>query len=251
MKILYADESGSTGTDYDNKEQPIFVLGGFLVDDSNWHEINKTFNKEKIKICKYFKDNEIHATNIFSPPHKSYFHARDWKDNLLLLENLVDLIVSLNISFQYIVIDKKSFKINMQNYFGKYLKIDPYVYSFCMLYDKISKNLNSSNEKGLIFLDDIISIPKHLKDIYPEISFNNNFFIEKALFLNSSDTNFIQIADIYSFYICKYFSIINGYKKYSDIKHVHCINMYRKLMSKTNISTSEILTSYFPEKYFK
>jgi len=33
MYILYADESGNTGTDYDNKEQPIFVLGGLIVED--------------------------------------------------------------------------------------------------------------------------------------------------------------------------------------------------------------------------
>lgn len=41
MQILYADESGSTGTDYDNNEQPIFVLGGVIVDKDKWHEINK------------------------------------------------------------------------------------------------------------------------------------------------------------------------------------------------------------------
>lgn len=28
MYLMYADESGNTGTDYDNKEQPIFVLAG-------------------------------------------------------------------------------------------------------------------------------------------------------------------------------------------------------------------------------
>lgn len=48
MYILYADESGNTGTDYDNKEQPIFVLGGLIIKDKKWHKINEVFNREKI-----------------------------------------------------------------------------------------------------------------------------------------------------------------------------------------------------------
>ncbi|MCI8655522.1 MAG: helix-turn-helix domain-containing protein, partial [Clostridia bacterium] len=36
MYLIYADESGNTGTDYDNKEQPIFVIAGVLIDDANW-----------------------------------------------------------------------------------------------------------------------------------------------------------------------------------------------------------------------
>lgn len=37
MYILYADESGNTETDFDNSQQPIFVLGGVLVNENNWH----------------------------------------------------------------------------------------------------------------------------------------------------------------------------------------------------------------------
>ena len=50
MYLLYADESGNTGTDLDNKQQPIFVLAGILVNDKNWHKINNKFNKGKIEI---------------------------------------------------------------------------------------------------------------------------------------------------------------------------------------------------------
>ena len=48
MYLMYADESGNTGTDYDNKEQPIFVLAGILVEDKKWHDINNCFNAKKI-----------------------------------------------------------------------------------------------------------------------------------------------------------------------------------------------------------
>ena len=50
---MYADESGNTGTDYDNKDQPMFVLGSVSLEHTNWHKINDYFNERKIEIFKY------------------------------------------------------------------------------------------------------------------------------------------------------------------------------------------------------
>ncbi len=254
MYILYADESGNTGTDYDNKEQPIFVLGGLLIEDKKWHKINKIFNEEKIKICPELNYTEIHASEFFNSSKKSIFDQYDWKDNLITIERLIDLILSLDISFQYIAIDKKSFKKSITDVFGNSIKIDPYIYAFGLLYDKISIYLNNQKSTGLIFLDDILTIPEQLQNIYPVLSKNNTTIIENAMFLKSKDTNFIQIADIFAFYINKYICIKRNYKKYSEIKEKHCIDMYEKLISKTNFTNSEILAKYIPFKtknYYK
>lgn len=251
MYLLYLDESGNTGTDYDNKQQPIFVLGGFLVEHSKWHNINNYFNSRKVQICNYFKDNEIHTNEIFSPSRKSIFHIDDWQKNFKILDNLVDLILELDLQFQYIAIDKKRFKLAMQQRLGNYIKIDPYIYSFCMLYKFMSKSLQKKNEKGIIFLDEIINIPQYLNKIYPEISINNRSIIEQALFLKSRDTNFIQIADIFAFYVCQYLNIKREYKKYSEFKTKHCINAYNKLLTKINMINTEFLVKFFPPEYFK
>ena len=50
MYILYADESGNTGTDFDNSQQPIFVLGSVLVNENNWHNINRLLDYKKAEI---------------------------------------------------------------------------------------------------------------------------------------------------------------------------------------------------------
>lgn len=106
----------------------------------------------------------------------------------------------------------------MQQKMGAYVKIDPYIYSFCMLYKFISQSLEKKKEKGIIFLDEIINIPDYLKNIYPEISIDNNTIIEQALFLKSKDTNFIQIVDIFSFYVCQYLNIIKNTKNIVILK---------------------------------
>lgn len=142
----------------------------------------------------------------------------DWHENFKILDNLVDLIMELDIEFNFIAIDKKKFKLDLQQQYGKFVKIDPYIFGFTTLYNDFSKKLEKNNDKGIIFLDEIIDIPQTLNKIYPKLSANKKTIIEKALFLKSKDTNFIQIADIFSFYVCQYLNILKGNKKYSNLK---------------------------------
>ena len=97
MYLMYADESGNTGTDYDNKEQPIFSLAGIVVEDKNWHKINDYFETEKIKIYPEFKEYEIHATELFNAPKSSIFNKYSWESNLEALEKIVNLIISCDL----------------------------------------------------------------------------------------------------------------------------------------------------------
>ena len=245
---MYADESGNTRTDYDNNEQPIFVLAGILIEDNKWHETNNYFNQEKIKIWDIFSENEIHTANIFNPRKNSIFRHDNQQQNLDVLEKLVNLISQLDISVYYIAIDKKWFKKGVNFVFKNTLKIEPYIYSFVMLYDNISQTLCKNKEKGIIFLDDILTIPSQLHNVYPILSRNNSTMIEEAIFVKSDCSNFIQIADVFAFYIERYFSIKKGYKDYGDIKNKHCLNMYEKLSKKISPVGSEFLTTYLPFK---
>ena len=254
MYLMYADESGSTGTDYDNKQQPIFVLAGILVEEQKWHEINNYFNKEKIKIWNLFETNEIHTADIFSPRRKSIFRQDNWSKNLEVLEKIVNLISKLDLSIMFIAIDKKDFKRSVNAIFKNTLKVDPYIYSFGMLYDNVSEKLYRCHNKGIIFLDDIITIPSQLHNIYPILSKNNCTMIEEAIFVKSNCSNFIQIADVCAFYIEKYFSLQKGYKDYGELKNNHCIKMYNILKEKISFVDSKFLTNYVPFKtkeYYK
>ena len=84
---MYADESGNTGTDLDDKNQPVFVLDGIVVKDQNWHKVNDIFEEEKVKIYPEFKETEIHGTELFNSPKRSIFNKYSWQDNLKALEN--------------------------------------------------------------------------------------------------------------------------------------------------------------------
>lgn len=66
MYLMYADESGNTGIDFNNKAQPLFSLTGIALADDDWYDINHIFEKRKVEICSDLSSVEIHATDIFS-----------------------------------------------------------------------------------------------------------------------------------------------------------------------------------------
>lgn len=235
MYLMYADESGNTGTDYDNKQQPIFVLGIVIINDTDWHKINYLFSEGKKEICPFFEKNELHANEIFNSKKTSYFGKNDWLDNLKILEKLVDLILTFDIEFEYVVIDKKDYKKKMKEKYNNKIKIDPYLYAFFHFYNDMCEYLQKINENGFIFLDQILKIDKELYKIYPTFHTDDHNIIEHPFFLNSDNSNFIQMADIFAFYVNKYYSIKNGYKDYGEEKKQHCLNIYEKFSKKIRL----------------
>ncbi len=207
MYLMYADESGNTGTDYDNKQQPIFILGVAIINDKDWHRINFLFSEGKKEICPYFEENELHTNEIFNAKKNSYFGKNDWHDNLKILEKIVDLILTFDIQFEYVFIDKRKFKKKMQEKYNNKVKLDPYLYAFSHFYNEICQHLQKIKENGFIFLDQILKVDKELEKIYPIIHTDMHNILEHPFFLDSDNSNFIQIADVFAFYMNKYFSI--------------------------------------------
>lgn len=128
MYLMYADESGNTGTDYTNKAQPYFVMAGIRVKDSDWHKINNDFEKRKTEICPEFEKNEIHTSELFNAPKSSVFNKYSWQENLKTLEKIVDLIVSYDIGIYYALFEKKFLKKFISANISQHIKLDPYLF---------------------------------------------------------------------------------------------------------------------------
>lgn len=230
MYILYIDESGNTGTDYDNKSQPVFVLAGIRIKDSDWHTVNDFFEKEKIKIYPEFANNEIHTSELFNSNKKSIYNKYDWKDNLNALEKVVDLICNCNVSLYYTSIVKSSMKKFLATKFKNSVKIDPYLYAFANMYNSFNSDIEAENSYGIIFSDKLDAITDGMELLYPKLLCNNRNIIEQAHYLDSKKNNFIQMADICALYINKYICITKGICTYNDIKTEHCLKMHKKIM---------------------
>lgn len=225
MYLMYLDESGSTGLDLENETQPYFVLSGVCIPDKEWHKVNELFEQEKIKIYPELKNIEIHTNELFNSNPKSPFYKNNWKYNFEILEKLVDLVASLDIKVSFTVINKKAYK----KHFGNNIIVDPYLYSFAVIYQRFNSFLLKRDSFGIVFCDELKNMEESLKILYPKLKADNKQIIERTFYLDSKKNNFIQIADICSFYINKYFCIIKEVSTMDNFKKAHCFKMYSKL----------------------
>lgn len=246
MYLMYMDESGSTGIDLDNKNQPFFVLTGVCVNAKNWHKINDFFEEEKIKIYPDFSNIEIHTNELYNSNPKSVFYKNDWKFNFSILEKIVELISKLDIKVSIATVYKPRYK----KHFGNNIVVDPYLYSFAILYEKFNNFLINNKDYGIIFCDELKNMESSLEIMYPKLKQENKNVIEKTFYLNSKKNNFIQIADVCSFYINKYNCIKKGIHTMDSFKTQHCLQMYDKLSTKFgNIAGYVNISDY--ENYLK
>ncbi|CDE14084.1 putative uncharacterized protein [Clostridium sp. CAG:470] len=238
MFILYLDESGNTGTDYDNPTQKIFTLAGLALNDKDWYDLNYKIQKEKEKISPDLINYEIHTNDIFQSSRnigKGYdFRKNTLEYNLDMLEKLVDLVVDLNLPIFSVVIDKQKFKKFITKVHGPSIKIDPYLYAFSFLSIEYNNFLIQNNSNGMILVDENNNIMDSLEKVYSKLIGDNfegdtNNIIENVLFLESKKNNFIQLADLCNFYINKYYTI-NWFGSLNNAnKNLHCLRMFKKL----------------------
>jgi Protein of unknown function (DUF3800) len=107
MHFFYLDETGDTGTDLKNAEQPIFVLGGVTVRDKGWRMTTDAVQKV---ISDFFNGAvpngfELHAHDLVA--HQGPFAGRSQEDCNTLALALLDLIITLKHRTHFIGIDKR------------------------------------------------------------------------------------------------------------------------------------------------
>jgi hypothetical protein len=68
MHLIYLDESGNTGNNLTDQNQPVFVLCALLVPESKWLEVEASLSAT---LNRFFPDRpdtfEVHANEILNP----------------------------------------------------------------------------------------------------------------------------------------------------------------------------------------
>lgn len=109
MHFFYLDESGDTGKNLNDQEQPIFVLAGLSVADKKW---NNTKEQLDDITSQYFEGNtpekfELHSHQLLSPKGEGAFAGHPIERRLALVTALIDLVDDLGHHIHYYAIDKK------------------------------------------------------------------------------------------------------------------------------------------------
>ena len=101
MYQTYFDETGSTGTNYADPQQPIQGLWSVSIHDNQMSDVEHSYRQV---VAKHFPDEqgfflnqrgfELHAVDIFNPDEECIFRSKTYGERQELLEDLVNIIVS-------------------------------------------------------------------------------------------------------------------------------------------------------------
>lgn len=94
VHLCYVDESGSTGRDLHNQQQPVFVMAGLLVSDEKWRGTERMF-RDRLKAALGADPGagfELHAAELLSPSGDGPFTGLDRSARNELALSLLDII---------------------------------------------------------------------------------------------------------------------------------------------------------------
>jgi Protein of unknown function (DUF3800) len=157
MHFFYLDETGDTGTDLGNAEQPIFVLGGVTVSDKSWR---KTTDAVQSIIADFFNGLvpdgfELHAHELVA--HQGPFAAHSQEDCNALALALLDVVKEQRHRPHFVAIDKK---LLLNHAAGKEHNIidckAPYLLAFNYLVSYLERFVREEcgkSARGMIIID--------------------------------------------------------------------------------------------------
>jgi hypothetical protein len=158
MHFFYLDETGCTGADLANAQQPIFVLGGVSVSDDRWRVTTDEIEKAA---SNFFGgavpgNFELHANELIN--RTGPFVGRSQAECNAFALKLLDIIVKLKHRTHFIAIDKKRLLAHAEG--DEHDIIDckaPYLLGFNYLVTYIERYVKDKlgkSARGMIMLDE-------------------------------------------------------------------------------------------------
>ena len=223
MHFFYLDESGDTGANLQDAQQPIFVLAGMSVADKKW---NNTKERLDAIIFDYFAaavpdEFEVHSHHLLSLNGEGFFEGHPIAARLKLVKDLLGLVVELGHYVHYYAIEKTSLLNADCQYRTVYNTNHPYLLAFDYLITymnwHVKENLGQS-ARGMIVMDEKEehheSVEKIIQNRRFEVPSNQKvkWIVEFSYPIDSRKNPMIQLSDLIALCVRRFLEIEKGYK---------------------------------------
>lgn len=210
MHLIYLDESGNSGTNLSDPQQPIFVLGALIVPEKQWKAIEQAVTEQ---IRSFFEDRvpddyEIHASEIRAG--RDIYKGIDLKKRIAYRDALMQIPVDFGLPFIYRAITKKRFGNWLDQTFGKGVFINPHIAAYPLVTQTINTYLRDqgAHDLGILINDDnkevVGDIERTTRLLRADPShLQLDRIIEKSFFIDSRKSPLIQLADLCAFHARK------------------------------------------------
>lgn len=243
MHFFYMDESGDTGANLTDKDQPIFVLGGISLRDEGW---NKTHAEWEKRIISYFGGNvptgfEMHSCDLLSPEGEGFFEGHAIERRLDLANQAIDLILERKHDVHLIAFNKARMA---ENECGSDLNFDPKIpyllgfdYLITYINEVVKSNLGQS-ARGMIILDEKEEHMPKVEEVFYHRRFEDikshrvKWIVEFASAVDSVKNPMIQLSDLVILCARRFLEIEEGYKNPPEMVKKFYADCYYKIYGK-------------------
>lgn len=206
MHLIYVDESGNTGTNFSDTQQPLFLLAALVVPEACWIELESDLDTALGQLCPAIAatDSEIHATELRSG--KGAFKGVAVSDRIALRDRWLQLAVKHKLKLVYRSLAKRRFHNWLVGTFGAGVTINPHVAAFALVARVVNEYLVSlgPTELGMFISDenneivrDVEKSIKVLRRTYGALKLTR--IVEKGFFIDSAKSRILQLCDLCAF----------------------------------------------------
>jgi hypothetical protein len=212
MHLIYIDESGNTGLNLKDPQQPVFVLSALLIKEEIWFSLEREYHSilEKHLPHPLPDDFELHAMQLKNG--SGAFKGKTLAQRISLRDDILSSLCNYKTPVIYMRIIKKAFeKFCIDNY-GPGIHVDPYIMALpfiCIEVDNYLKE-KASNAFGMLIFDEQKEYFTHAErsirilrlDKASVLKTTN--IVEKGFFVDSKKCYVLQFSDLVTYYVRKY-----------------------------------------------
>ncbi len=212
MNLVYIDESGNTGLNLKDSQQPVFLLAAMILPESKWFMLETLFyNIAKEYFGAPLPDPfEVQAKDLKS--RRGIFKHLTLTQQLSFRDKMLQLLLDNKIAIIYRRIIKSKFAIFCEEHYGPGIKVNPYIMALpfvCMEVDHYLRQMGT-NELGMLIFDEQKETLNDAERSLQTLRLNStsivktSTIIEKGFFIDSSKSYALQLVDLAAYYIRKY-----------------------------------------------
>lgn len=250
MHFYYIDESGDTGANLADPNQPVMVLGGISVRDEGW---NQTHQELERKLNAFFggplpADFELHATDLLSPQGGGSFSGYSLEDRCQLCLSILDILADRSHSVHYIALDKQKVANATLGMAVEFNPKRPYLLAFDYLVTFINWHVKEKlgrSARGMIILDRKDQFHEGIEKIMRERRFGGTaahrvkWVVEFSYPIDSEKNPMIQLSDLVIYCVKRFVELEHGYRPTwgDDVKNFYatCYSKIRERLPKASL----------------
>jgi Protein of unknown function (DUF3800) len=203
MHLIYLDESGNTGTNLKDPQQPVFVLAALIVPETCWQQLEAELESALRRSIPAASVNEIevHCGDLRSG--RGNFKGIELNIRIALRNEWLAIAKNHGLKVVYRAIAKRKFERWMHHTFGAGVTINPYVAAFPLVARVVDEYLCGLPAKALgMFIADenkeiVHDIEKSIKVLRGVAgSLRLAQIVEKGFFIDSKKSRVLQLCDL-------------------------------------------------------